>query len=545
MRSDLKVLRLAQCGAVSLGLLVSLPLHAADYYVATTGKDDNAGTMAAPFLTVGRAQMAAAPGDTVYIGGGVYKFSGNSQTAGVSFTKSGTPDKHIKYFAVPGQVPVFDLFELTPGARVTGLDVNCSWIHLRGLEVKGVQQYQAGEDSWAVRVRGSNNIIENLNVHHNEAPGVFLTSGASNLVLNCDSHHNFDSLEDGGSGDGFGCHSSGGNNVFSGCRAYENSDDGFDFISANGTCTAEKSWAFRNGWEPDTMTAAGNGAGFKSGGFGVPADPTGEVPRHVIRFNVAFGNRSQGFYANHHPGPGGIDFLNNTAFDNASNFDMLADQGQSSHKLRNNVAFDRGGTVSRLTGGTDTSNSWSLEVTVSAADFQSMDNAEALAPRGPDGSLPNMSFLRLAAGSDLIDKGEDVGLPFNDAAPDLGAFEAGPPVGGGGGGGVSGMGGANGMAGAGGPAGSGGTATNGGTGVSVGGTTALAGAAGNGTLAQGGSAGSANAGGAATGMAPVDDAGCACRAAGGRDWSRSLGLFALATAGALVWRRRRATVMCS
>ena len=52
-------------------------------------------------------------------------------------------------------------------------------------------------------------------------------------------------------------------------------------------------------------------------------------------------------------------------------------------------------------------------MTVSAADFMSMDiNNLALAPRNPDGSLPNNAFMRLVAGSDLIDKGTDVGLPF-------------------------------------------------------------------------------------------------------------------------------------
>ena len=42
-----------------------------------------------------------------------------------------------------------------------------------------------------------------------------------------------------------------------------------------------------------------------------------------------------------------------------------------------------------------------------------------------DGSLPDVQFLHLAAGSDLVDKGVDVGLPFSGSAPDLGAFEYG------------------------------------------------------------------------------------------------------------------------
>src|SRR4029077_20715569 len=47
----------------------------------------------------------------------------------------------------------------------------------------------------------------------------------------------------------------------------------------------------------------------------------------------------------------------------------------------------------------------------------------AVAPRKADGSLPDIDFMRLVAGSHLIDAGVDVGLPFNGSAPDLGYFE--------------------------------------------------------------------------------------------------------------------------
>jgi hypothetical protein len=62
-------------------------------------------------------------------------------------------------------------------------------------------------------------------------------------------------------------------------------------------------------------------------------------------------------------------------------------------------------------------------MTVTAASVET--TAGALGPRQPNGSLPNVSFLKLAAGSQMIDKGVDVGLPFTGSAPDLGAFEYG------------------------------------------------------------------------------------------------------------------------
>jgi hypothetical protein len=415
-----------------LGALVARPAHAADFFVAPDGNDSNAGTLERPFATVERAERAASAGDTVYLRGGVYRFSGTSATVGVAFTKSGTSGKPIRYFGYQDEVPIFDLFELKPQARVTGLDLRCDWIHLRGLEVRGVRQLIVG-DSWSVRVRGSNNVLERLNVHDGQAPGVFISSGASNLVLNCDSHHNYDPLEQGGNADGFGCHSTGGDNVLRGCRAYENSDDGFDFINAPGTCTVESSWAFRNGFIPDTNMAGANGAGFKSGGFGEPPNvPATGVPRHVVRNNVAFGNRAIGVYANHHPG--GIDFFNNTAFDNPANFDMRppASGSTTMHKLRNNLSAGTGRAIVNFNGGSDSVNSWTLPVMVMSADFASMDKALALAPRRPDGSLPENGLMRLAAGSDLIDRGENVGLPFAGKAPDLGAFELGAVTPGGG-----------------------------------------------------------------------------------------------------------------
>lgn len=508
--------------AFTMGLLLPASAHAAEYYVAVDGSDSAAGTLDAPFATVGRAQTAASAGDTVFIRGGRYAFSG-SGTVGVSFTKSGKQDQPINYFAYAGEIPIFDLTDLTPSNRVTGLDVHCSWVHLRGLELMGVHQYMSGQDSWGVRIQGSNNVLESLNVHNNDAPGVFITSGADNLVLNCDSHDNYDFLEDGGSGDGFGCHSSGGGNVLRGCRAYDNSDDGYDFINASGSCLVEQSFSFRNGWQPGTTTAAGNGAGFKAGGYGSPPSvPSTGAAEHTVRECVAFGNRSQGFYANHHPGR--INFLNNTAFKNPVNYNMLADSGYpSDHVLRNNVAMATGTAISNLTGGTDTFNSWSLSVTVSAADFMSVTETDAQAMRAPDGGLPNNGFMRLVMGSDLIDQGTDVGLPFVGAAPDLGAFEFGATVDPGTGG-AAGAGGSAGMPGAGrgGMTSAGGTAGRGGM-TSAGGTTATAGAPGAGTGDPGGQSGSAGAlskggttgAGGATAAAGATTTGGAMSTAGG------------------------------
>jgi pectate lyase len=74
-------------------------VRAADFYVGVDGVDTNPGTLERPFQTLKRGEQAASAGDTVYVRGGVYRFSGAASAVGVSFTKSGAADRPIRYFA--------------------------------------------------------------------------------------------------------------------------------------------------------------------------------------------------------------------------------------------------------------------------------------------------------------------------------------------------------------------------------------------------------------------------------------------------------------
>jgi hypothetical protein len=407
---------------------------AAEFYVSPTGNDTSPGTLAAPFASVNRGQQAASAGDTVWLRGGQYIFSGTSADIGVLFNKSGTANNPIKYWAYADETPAFDFFNLTTAARIRGFSVRADWLHFRGIELRGVQQIITNvNESWGIRVENGadNNVFERLDLHHNEGPGLFIADGGNNLVLNSDSHHNYDPDRGGENADGFGSHSNDHGNRFMGNRAWENSDDGFDFINSRGQVTLESSWSWRNGYIPGTNTSAGNGAGFKAGGFGLDSgtfpDPE-DVPQNIVRGNLAFNNRVQGFYANHHPG--GIDWLNNTAFQNSRGFDLLADVEPETwpgdHFLRNNISFGNSTNVINLTAADvdDEFNTWNPGFAASAADFLSLSSAAVDGPRQLDGSLPMLDFLRLAPGSSLIDAGINVGLPFNGLAPDLGAFES-------------------------------------------------------------------------------------------------------------------------
>lgn len=418
-------------------VLVAGPLVGAEFYVSPTGSDSNQGTITAPFASIARGQQAASSGDTVWIRGGTYEYvagPGASENA-VLFNKSGSPGARINYWAYPGETPIFDFFNYLPVERIRGFSVVADYLHFKGLELRGVQQVITNvNESWAIRVEGAGgdfNIFEQLNLHHNEGPGFFIQNGGNNLVLNSDSHHNYDPDRGGENADGFGSHSNDDGNLFVGNRAWHNSDDGYDFINSPGVVVIEDSWAWHNGFIPDTNTPAGNGAGIKAGGFLL--DPTNfpapdDVPRHEVRTSVAFDNRVQGFYANHHPGA--IEWLNNTAFDNGRGFDLLNDVDPSTwpaeHFLRNNIAFNNGTDVAnadqRLID--DEFNSWNAGFSVATGDFLSLSPTGVDGPRLPDGSLPDLDFLQLAAGSGLIDAGAEVGLPFVGDAPDLGAFES-------------------------------------------------------------------------------------------------------------------------
>jgi hypothetical protein len=297
----------------------------------------------------------------------------------------------------------------------------------------------------------------------------------------------------------------------------------------------------------------------------------------VIRFCVAFANKASGFYANHHPVANL--WYNNTGFSNRSaNYNMLGIAGDADVNvgfLRNNVAFD-GTAVANGTGsGVDSEfNTWDsgLGVTANAMDFVSTETTGWDAPRKPDGSLPDVTSMHLVAGSDLIDKGTDVMLPFAGSAPDLGAFETGLPAGSGGAGGAGGSSGGGGSA-TGGEAGTlagrtssggnSGTANGGVAGRGTGGTAGASPAAGgrpggagmsassgSGTNASGTSAvtggqgSTAGAGGAALGGAQMNDggaeaSGCGCRTTASKTSGAAGALGLLLVCGRLLRRSRQ------
>ncbi|MCO8124192.1 pectate lyase [Stieleria sp. TO1_6] len=403
--------------------------NAETYYVATDGDDRFEGTVERPFATIQHAQQHVSPGDTVFIRGGRYiiqpfqiALKRRIWAHVIRLDKSGSPGKRINYWAYPDEQPVFDFSNVKPaGLRVHAFSVSGSWIHLKGLEVVGVQvTIKSHTQSICFANDGSHNLYEQLSMHDGQAIGLYSVKGSDNLFLNCDAYRNDDPVSEGGHGgnvDGFGCHPDKGStgNVFRGCRAWFNSDDGFDCISAFESVTFENCWAFWNGYSPEFKRRA-DGNGFKVGGYGsrsVNRLPV-PIPRHTTRFCVAVHNKNSGFYANHHIG--GSDWINNTAYANGANFNMLSrlddnvtDVDGYGHLLRNNLSHRSRALVTKLdrTACDVIGNSFDSDIELTAADFLSLEESQLLGPRRPDGGLPEMAFLHLAAGNSLVDRGLD------------------------------------------------------------------------------------------------------------------------------------------
>ena len=271
---------------------------------------------------------------------------------------------------------------------------------------------------------GSNNIIEKCQFYENRDSGLQLGNGsANNRIINCDSYYNADPT-DYGDADGFAPKLTvGSGNYFYGCRAWGNCDDGWDGYmrgAADVTTTLENCWTWGNGYlkngtDPGTQA---NGNGFKmGGGDNSNAD---SLMHHFVLINcVAFNNKGKGFDQNNNLGS--MTLYNCTGYGNlVANYRIQRAlvPGQTL-TVKNCISFNGG--VELGTFAVQENNGW-LHLVVTADDFLSLDTESA--PRQADGSLPEIEFLHLARGSDLIDGGVNLGYPYKGTAPDLGAFES-------------------------------------------------------------------------------------------------------------------------
>ena len=85
-------------GYAGLSALLAACSPSPHLYVAPDGADANSGTKASPFLTIARADAAAAPGYTIHVAPGAYPVSAPTlHSAGIVTSRSGTAAARIRF----------------------------------------------------------------------------------------------------------------------------------------------------------------------------------------------------------------------------------------------------------------------------------------------------------------------------------------------------------------------------------------------------------------------------------------------------------------
>lgn len=291
----------ATAGTASGGMAAGGSANATELWVAPNGVDTNPGTEAAPLASLVGALPRVKPGVTIWMKPGTYPLNA---TLDVVFKYSGEPSKPVKLQAAPGGRPVLDFSGQARGVDSSrGIDLQANYWQLKGLEV-----IKAADN--CIAISGSNNVVEDVIVHECGDTGIQIMApssqaaddsrAASNTVINCDSWGNLDATTGGENADGFAAKLRvGPGNVFRGCRAWNNADDGWDLFAADDVVTIESSWAFSNGKPLGGSNPQGDGNGFKLGG-----EPNGEGQGgavHLVSGSFAFENKSCGFVRNNNP----------------------------------------------------------------------------------------------------------------------------------------------------------------------------------------------------------------------------------------------------
>jgi hypothetical protein len=268
-------------------------------WISPSGSDQGAGTEASPLKTLAAAHERAMPGTTIWVSSGTY---GLAET--VKLTRKGQADMPISVYAAEGARPVFDFAGQPRGdSAARGLQISGDYWHIRGIDV-----INAGDN--CIHISGSYNTIEHVVTHGCSDTGLQITANgteagdatraAHNTIVNCDSYENYDGQNQGENADGFAAKLYiGAGNVFRGCRAWNNSDDGWDLFASDDVVVIEDSWAIANGKiGPTQSNTNGDGNGFKLGGAAKAGDANQGGAVHLVKGCVSISNRACGFVRN-------------------------------------------------------------------------------------------------------------------------------------------------------------------------------------------------------------------------------------------------------
>lgn len=366
-----------------LVLLFSLPVFTLQACTAKRGAILN--TQEIVVSSVGEileAVKTAKQGDVILVKSGDYKFEKR-----IDIQVNGTEQLPIALIAHRDNNtrPLFDFSALGEADSNQGIILRASY-----WQIKGIDLIKAGDNG--ILINGNNNLIENCSFSECSDTGLQLDShAANNLILNCDSYFNADSKIE--NADGFACKIDvGSGNKFKGCRAWQNLDDGWDGYlkqTDNVSTVFEDCWAFNNGMLKDGKLSGGDGNGFKTGGS------DNKLLKHNTVYTncVSAGNLKNGF--DHNSNRGEVTLISCKAYGNQQkNFSFGKKNPVSKLTIKDCIVLGEVGSleadVKEISG-----NNWQLNRYSQPDRFQSVNIDELKKPRKADGSLPDITFMKV------------------------------------------------------------------------------------------------------------------------------------------------------
>lgn len=329
--------KLSSYKAATIEKKVSLRALGANGIIVVTpdGSATHNGTSAADAVDLQTALNYAAAGQTIQLAGGTYHLTGELK---VERGRDGTAEAPITLTTADGSYATLDFGGVGTGFSVWGNYWNISKLNITNTKdgAKGMQ------------LAGSHCVLKQMNFYNNGNTGLQV-SGLStdnkalwpsyNTIKNCTSMNNADrAMED---ADGFAAKlTTGEGNVFDGCIAAYNADDGWDLFAkaatgSIGAVTIQNCVAYKNGYlmlaaEPvkkqplqfptvacdangnlsfgnvATTIEAGNGNGFKMGGTNLPGN-------HKLLNSISYDNAAKGIDSNSCPD---VKVYNSTSYNN-------------------------------------------------------------------------------------------------------------------------------------------------------------------------------------------------------------------------------------